>query len=88
MTAPARHYLEFERPVAELEAKIEELSRLSETAGAGAFDAEIEALRKRVGDLRREIYGKLDPWRKTQVARHPERPHFIDYVGALVTDFV
>ena len=88
MTAPARHYLEFERPVAELEAKIEELSRLSETAGPGAFDAEIDALRKRVGDLRAELYDKLDPWRKTQVARHPERPHFIHYLQALVTDFV
>ncbi|HEX8569734.1 MAG TPA: acetyl-CoA carboxylase carboxyltransferase subunit alpha [Caulobacteraceae bacterium] len=88
MTAAARHYLDFERPVADLEAKIEELSRLSETAGPGTFDAEIDALRKRVSDLRAELYGKLDPWRKTQVARHPERPHLLDYIQALITDFV
>ncbi|MBS0297491.1 MAG: acetyl-CoA carboxylase carboxyltransferase subunit alpha [Proteobacteria bacterium] len=86
--AAVRHYLEFERPIADLEAKIDELSNLSETAGGGSFEAEIEALRARVLDLRREAYAKLDPWQKTQVARHPERPHFTDYVGGLITDFV
>lgn len=84
----AVHYLEFERPIADLEAKIEELSKLSETAGAGAFEAEIEALRARAQELRREAYSKLDAWQKTQVARHPDRPHFVDYVGALIEDFV
>ncbi|HEY8616487.1 acetyl-CoA carboxylase carboxyltransferase subunit alpha [Phenylobacterium sp.] len=83
----AAHYLEFERPIAELEAKIEELSKLSETAGPGAFDAEIEALRARAQDLRRDAYANLDAWQKTQVARHPDRPHFTDYVNALVEDF-
>ncbi len=82
------HYLEFERPIADLEAKIEELSKLSETAGPGAFDAEIEALRARAQEMRREAYSKLDAWQKTQVARHPERPHFMDYVGGLIEDFV
>lgn len=84
----AVHYLEFERPIAELESKIEELSKLSETAGPGAFDAEIEALRARAQEMRREAYSKLDAWQKTQVARHPDRPHFVDYVGALIEDFV
>lgn len=84
----AVHYLEFERPIADLEAKIEELSKLSDTAGAGSFDAEIEALRARAQDMRREAYSKLDAWQKTQVARHPDRPHFVDYVGALIEDFV
>jgi acetyl-CoA carboxylase carboxyl transferase subunit alpha len=88
MTAPARHYLEFERPIADLESKIEELSRLSENAGGKSFDGEIEALRKRVDVLRRDAYAKLDPWQKTQVARHPERPHFMDYVGGLIDEFV
>jgi acetyl-CoA carboxylase carboxyl transferase subunit alpha len=88
MTPTARHYLEFERPIADLEAKIEELSKLSETAGPAAFDSEINALRGRVETLRREAYAKLDPWQKTQVARHPERPHFMDYVEGLIDEFV
>ena len=84
----ATHYLEFERPIAELETKIEELSKLSDTAGAGAFDGEMSALRARVDVLRRESYARLDPWQKTQVARHPQRPHFIDYAAALIEEFV
>jgi len=84
----ALHYLEFERPIAELESKIEELSKLSETAGPGAFDAEIEALRARAQRMRREAYANLDAWQKTQVARHPDRPHFVDYVADLIDDFV
>ncbi|MDB5451505.1 MAG: acetyl-CoA carboxylase, carboxyl transferase alpha subunit [Caulobacteraceae bacterium] len=82
------HYLEFERPIADLEAKIEELSKLSETAGPAAFEAEIEALRARAQVMRRAAYAKLDAWQKTQVARHPERPHFVDYAAALIEDFV
>ncbi|MDZ4374241.1 MAG: acetyl-CoA carboxylase carboxyltransferase subunit alpha [Phenylobacterium sp.] len=83
----AAHYLEFERPIADLEAKIEELSRLSVKANAGSFDEEIEALRTRVQDLRHEAYANLDAWQKTQVARHPDRPHFIDYAAALIDEF-
>jgi acetyl-CoA carboxylase carboxyl transferase subunit alpha len=84
----AGHYLEFERPIADLEAKIEELSKLSETTGSGALDGEIEALRGRAQQMRREAYSRLDPWQKVQVARHPERPHFVDYVGGLIDEFV
>src|ERR1700761_5879969 len=84
----AVHYLEFERPIADLETKIEELSKLSETAGASNFDAEIEALRARAQEMRREAYAKLDAWQKTQVARHPDRPHFGDYCEALIDEFV
>jgi acetyl-CoA carboxylase carboxyl transferase subunit alpha len=84
----AVHYLEFERPIADLEAKIDELSKLSETAGSGAFDAEIEALRARAKQMRREAYAKLDAWQKTQVARHPDRPHFLDYCAALIEEYV
>ncbi|HEX6859647.1 MAG TPA: acetyl-CoA carboxylase carboxyltransferase subunit alpha [Caulobacteraceae bacterium] len=84
----AQHYLEFERPIAELESKIEELSKLSEEAGGDSFDGEIEALRSRIVDLRREAYARLDPWQKTQVARHPERPHFSHYVAGLIEEFV
>jgi acetyl-CoA carboxylase carboxyl transferase subunit alpha len=84
----AAHYLEFERPIAELEAKIEELSKLSDQAGAGSFEAEIAALRDRALSMRREAYADLDTWRKTQVARHPDRPHFVDYVAGLIEDFI
>ncbi|MEO9213519.1 MAG: acetyl-CoA carboxylase carboxyltransferase subunit alpha [Caulobacteraceae bacterium] len=84
----AAHYLEFERPIAELEAKIEELHKLSEAAGPGAFDSEMAALHDRVGELRALAYAHLDAWQKTQIARHPERPHFIDYVAGLIEEFV
>jgi len=82
----ATHYLDFEKPIAELEAKIEELSLLS--SSAGSFDAEIEGLRRKAEQLRKKTYAGLDPWMKTQVARHPQRPHFVDYVEGLFTDFV
>ena len=84
----ALQYLEFERPIAELEAKIEELSKLSATTGPGAFEAEIEGLRTRARKLRQDAYSNLDAWQKTQVARHPDRPHFVDYIEGLVEDFV
>jgi acetyl-CoA carboxylase carboxyl transferase subunit alpha len=82
------HYLDFERPIADLEAKIEELSNLSVQAGAGSFDTEIAALRARAAALRSESYAKLDTWQKAQVARHPERPHFVDYLAGLIEEFV
>jgi len=82
-----RHYLEFERPIADLEAKIEELSALSQSGGAN-LDVELRALRDRTQVLRRETYAGLEPWQKTQVARHPERPHLIDYLSGLIDEFV
>ncbi len=82
-----RHYLEFERPIADLEAKIEELSALSQSGGAN-LDIELDALRQRTEVLRRETYSRLDPWQKTLVARHPERPHLVDYISGLIEDFV
>jgi acetyl-CoA carboxylase carboxyl transferase subunit alpha len=80
-------FLDFEKPIAELEARVAELR---ETASAGELniETEIERLEERAGRLLRETYAKLTPWQKTQVARHPERPHFKDYVAALVEDFV
>ena len=81
----ARHYLDFEKPIAELEAKIEELSLLSESAGS--FETEVAGLRKKAEQLRTKTYAELDPWRKTQVARHPQRPHLGDYLAGLFTDF-
>jgi acetyl-CoA carboxylase carboxyl transferase subunit alpha len=84
----AAHYLDFERPIAELESKIDELSKLSDTASPGAFDAELAALRARVGERRAEVYAHLDAWQKTQIARHPQRPHFVDYAAGLIEEFV
>jgi acetyl-CoA carboxylase carboxyl transferase subunit alpha len=88
MPGPDRHYLDFERPVAEIEASIGELEERAEAADPGAFDSEIAALRARVLEVRRETYSSLDAWQKTQVARHPDRPHFMDYVSSLVQEFV
>ncbi len=88
MSTPTRHYLDFERPVAEIESKLDELAKLSASHEPGVFDAEIEALRGRAERFRRDVYGRLDPWQKTQVARHPDRPHLGDYLRGLVEDFV
>ncbi len=84
----ATHYLEFERPIADLETKLEELSKLSESEAPGAFDTELAALRRRVAERRAQTYAHLDPWQKAQIARHPARPHLVDYVAALIDDFV
>ena len=81
----ATHYLDFEKPIADLEAKIEELQGLSESTGS--FDTEIDALRVKARELREKAYDNLDPWKKTQVARHPERPHLFNYLETLFTDF-
>ncbi|WP_312812880.1 acetyl-CoA carboxylase carboxyltransferase subunit alpha [Brevundimonas sp.] len=81
----ATHYLEFEKPIAELEAKIAELSQLAPSSGD--FEAEINTLKAKASALRTETYGNLDPWMRTQVARHPQRPHFINYIDGLFTDF-
>ncbi len=87
MPGPTRHYLDFEQPVAELEGAIEELETRAE-AVPGAFDSEIATMRARMGEVRRETYANLDAWQKTQVARHPERPHFVDYARVLIDEFI
>jgi acetyl-CoA carboxylase carboxyl transferase subunit alpha len=85
-----RTYLDFEKPVAEIEAKIEELQALAEASGADAISqgVELSRLKTKAEAQLAAIYAKLDPWQKTQVARHQDRPHFRDYVAALVTDFL
>ena len=80
-------YLDFEKPIAELEARVAELRETAE-AGALNIDGEIAKLEERSERLLRETYTKLTPWQKTQVARHPHRPHFKDYVAGLIEDFV
>jgi len=80
-------FLDFEKPVAELQNRIDELR---DTAADGTIDidAEIARLQAKSDKLVRDSYAKLTPWQKTQVARHPERPHFKDYVAALFDDFM
>ena len=80
-------FLDFEKPIAELETRVAELR---ETANAGELDldAEISKLEAKSAKLLRDTYAKLTPWQKAQVARHPERPHFKDYVAGLADDFL
>src|SRR5581483_3177251 len=83
-----RSYLDFEKPVAELEAKIEELRALQSGGDAIAISEEIGRIEVKAAQALKELYSELTPWQKTQVARHPQRPHCLDYVSALITDFV
>ena len=80
-----RHFLDFERPIAELEGKIEELRRLSTTGELNIAD-EVGRLETSANRLLRQTYARLTPWQKVQVARHPERPHCVDYIAGLITD--
>ena len=82
-----RHFLDFERPIAELEGKIEELRHLSTTGELNIAD-EVGRLQNTANRLLRQTYSRLTPWQKVQVARHPERPHCLDYIGGLITEFV
>jgi acetyl-CoA carboxylase carboxyl transferase subunit alpha len=82
-----KHFLDFEKPIAELEGKIEELRHLSGADDLNIAD-EVSKLQVKADRLLRQTYQKLTPWQKVQVARHPERPHFNDYVARLFQDFV
>src|ERR1700761_6369558 len=86
--SPMRSYLDFEKPVAELEAKVEELRLLQQSGNAVAIGEEIARLEAKANAALEELYAELTPWQRTQVARYPQRPHCLDYVSALVTDFV
>ena len=83
-----RSYLDFEKPVAELEAKIEELRGLQAGDDSIAIGEEISRIEGKAALALKELYSGLTPWQKTQVARHPQRPHCLDYVSDLITDFV
>ncbi len=88
MTDPKRTYLDFERPIAEIEAKIEELEAAVKSGESGVDAAEeIGKLRAKARDQLEKTYGSLSPWQKTQVARHPGRPHFADYQASLIEMF-
>jgi acetyl-CoA carboxylase carboxyl transferase subunit alpha len=81
-----RHFLEFEQPIAELDAKIEEL-RYVQNESAVDISEEIERLDKKSLQLTKDIYTSLSPWQVTQIARHPQRPYTLDYIGEIFTDF-
>src|SRR5260221_421243 len=81
-----RHFLDFEKPLAELEGKIEELRHLSNSSDINIAD-EVVRLEAKVDRLLRQTYAKLAPWQKVQLARHPDRPHGSDYIKALITEF-
>jgi len=80
-------FLDFEKPIAELEGKIAELRHLSQGDEVNIAE-EVAKLQAKVERLTKQTYAKLTPWQKTMVARHPERPHYSDYVASLVTDYV
>jgi len=83
-----RTYLDFEKPVAELEAKVEELRAMGASDTAVLVDEEINRLEAKAALALKELYADLTPWQKTQVARHPQRPHCLDYIAGLITNFV
>jgi len=82
-----RYYLDFEKPIQELELKIEELRRLNSGQDLN-ITAELEKLEQKAAEMRNEIFSRLTPWQKTQIARHPDRPYTLDYINMLTDDFV
>lgn len=82
-----RYYLEFEKPIEELELKIDELRRVSDGKDID-ISSEIKKLEKKVKDLRSDIFSSLTPWQKTLIARHPDRPYTMDYINLITTDFI
>src|ERR1700680_128815 len=82
-----RTYLDFEKPVADLEAKLEELRALSADGKSVAIGDEVARLEAKAAQALKDLYSNLTPWQRTLVARHPERPHFSDYVERLFPEF-
>ncbi|HET7715862.1 MAG TPA: acetyl-CoA carboxylase carboxyltransferase subunit alpha [Bauldia sp.] len=82
-----RTYLDFEKPVADLQGKVQELKALGDQGDAVSVNDEIHRLEARANQALADIYARLTPWQKTQVARHPDRPHFVDYAKRLIEDF-
>ena len=80
-------YLDFEKPLAELETKIAELEAVAAQEGGPQINDELKKLKEKAAKQLKDAYSSLNPWRKTQVARHPERPHFTDYIAHLFEDF-
>ncbi len=81
------NYLDFEKPISDLEGKIHELKKLAQEDQSIDTSDEVSRLEARARDAMKDIYSQLNAWQKTQVARHPQRPHFVDYANALLEDF-
>ena len=81
-------YLDFEKPIAELETRVAELRETAASSDEIDIDAEVSKLETKSAKLLRDTYAKLTPWQKAQVARHPDRPHFKDYVAGIADDFL
>jgi acetyl-CoA carboxylase carboxyl transferase subunit alpha len=83
-----KHQLEFEKPIAELQRKLEELKRHPEAHSIGiSFEEEIQQIETKIAETRRQIYSNLTPWQRVQLARHPRRPYTLDYLKSVFTDF-
>lgn len=82
-----KYYLEFEKPIEELELKIDEMRRISDGKDVN-LSGEIKKLEKKVKDLRTDIFSKLTPWQKTLLARHPDRPYTLDYINLMTEEFL
>ncbi|MBG53768.1 MAG: acetyl-CoA carboxylase carboxyltransferase subunit alpha [Alphaproteobacteria bacterium] len=80
-------YLEFEKPLAELEGKVQELKRLAQEDPTAGISDDVAKLEQKAAQVLKDMYANLNTWQKTQVARHPNRPHFLDYVDGLIEDF-
>src|SRR6201982_3400009 len=85
MSDQMRSYLDFEKPVAELDSKIDELRALA--ASGSDIGEEVARIEEKAAQALADLYASLTPWQKTLVARHPQRPHFTDFINSLITEF-
>src|SRR2546423_12465762 len=83
-----KHHLDFEKPIVELQAKLDELRKHPETHSLGiSVDEEVATMEKKLEETRRQIFSNLSAWDRIKIARHPKRPFALDYLGASFTDF-
>src|SRR6185503_15017487 len=83
-----KHYLDFEKPIVELQRKLEELRKHPQTHALGiSFDGEAKLIEKKVEETRRQIFSNLTAWQRVQLARHPKRPYTLDYLQLMFGDF-
>ena len=87
-TRTMKYHLEFEKPIAELQRKLEDLRQHPDTHSLGiSFEEEIRLLESKLEEVRRQVYSNLTPWQRVQLARHPKRPYTLDYIQHAFTDF-